>query len=1591
MGIFILCNTLFLFQKGVLMKGKFFRRITRPIALLLSFMMIVLLCDTSIGVKAAQDSSSTGTSDATVTKTSDGYQITNNYFDIQIGQYGNIESLKLRNDQYDTNYVMNKSNAPEQAAAAGHQWLGELMFKVKVGNSGSYLEENTGRSDSGRTISLDGKKVVVTYNNSSEEKGIKNFKLTETYELIGNQLHWGMKVENTNSQNITIGDWGVPLPFNEFWSAGDEIYETRTVDHSFVGQNSSYVYATRPSGLGKMLLLSPDESTGAGFEYQDHWRYEERSADEKAWCQDQSGWANGLNVFYIHSNVIKSTNRGYLPNTSLTLKPGESKTYAFKFSAVNNEKDLKSTLYKEGLIDAVAVPGMAYSVNMPGKMYLHTKLSKDDISFQIQCPHETGLHNGNSNTVSNNMQCTKNDSNTYVKYVETKIIDGEQYHIYDIKFSDLGQNNIIVKYGDGKQTTLQFYMMDDVSCALNLHSEFMVDQTQWNTPGQISDKVFDDWMMDYKCKRGSIEYNYWNMSYWGWGDDWGLTHGTYLAEKNVYQPVAKQIQAVDEYLNTAIWNGLMGQHHGDYLVHDFLMNEPNESPTYRGYAYPHIYNTYFAMYKIASKYPDMVNYIESADTYLLRAYNILTALYSDSVAYNWSTGLMGELSTPDIIAALKKEGHTSEAANIENIMSKKYNNFKYTKYPYGSEYSYDNTGEEAVYTLAKLNNSNDTANSNTMMSKINLKTRACRGLQPVWYHYANPTTICGENWWNFQYTASLAGYCMDDYLRVQDNGMTATERAEAERVNYAAKLANLTCINSGQIDADPSNVGAVAWTYQSEMGNLGGQGTGGGNLHNGWRQMSGEADLGLYGALQILSSDVVVDPVFGLFGYGCDVSEDNDTYTIKPLDGLFTRLNLINDKCYIELERDQYTKAVVNKSETAIQLSMKNLEQTAHTTNVSIQGLAPGNYEVKVNGNTTGSFRVNSKEETKVVGLPLNAASTADVVIASDDAIIVTAEPSEQPTTEPGTDKGENLALNATVTTSFVSSWETLSAVNDNQVSSVSNSTTIPHYGTWGNTSSSETVTYTFKNQVKINSCDIYFWNDGQGILTPKGYKYEYLTSNGQWTAVSNPTSYTVALDKFNETKFTPVETTAIRVTIEKPANDSTGIGLVEWRVYGSSTGSISTPSTTPSIAPSVTPSQDADDDAYINESKAGARQIVRGIPDAWKVKEGYEELYTKSICAYGVPIVSTDDVPDWVLYRAYDILEVYLRKVNNEYPEMIETLHKNLSNVIVIGEHEYNIQHPDWKDYEEMMGEAGKTERRGGADYTTTVLVDDLGITDPNSWYSSFCGLVHEFSHTFMNCGIGEADGAGARDDIFYEIKAAYDAAYKEYQSSGKYSESSYDMNNYQEYWAGQVGRWFNANGTNLNVPNANQLTEREQLKQYDPAIYAVCEKLFGAYSLIAPWGDGSNSNVGVRPSASATPSPSQSIAPTVTPSPSQSVKPSETPVPSASTPASTTGLPSGVTCEYSVVSDWGNTFQAQIVLTNNSAKTYDGWNLTFDYNSTISSLWGAELASQSGTKVVVKNPSWSATLAPGSSVTISFIATTQTTKNAPANYSLK
>jgi len=867
-------------------------------------------------------------------------------FAVEIGDFGQISSLKIVGDAFPTSYVMNTTNSPDQNTT-DHQWMGELMFKYRKGSATSWDSAYTSKSANGRTIAKNSAaKVSVRYANATGAGSIRDFAVDETYELKDGALVWSITIGNTSNESIELGDFGLPMPFNERW-ANETIYETRTTKHSFIGLNGSYITAKRPSGIGNFVLFTPDASTGSKLEYMDHWRAEEHPGSK--WVQDAGNWTAGLNVYYVHSNVIKSTGRGYLPNTSLMLAAGASKTYTFKFHKPASEAELRDILYKEGMVDVSVAPGMIVSQGDAVHVDLRTSKAIGTIEFQ-------------------------NPSTSTSKFVNTVATD---HKVYEFGFSKLGENIVTVNYGAGEKIALQFWVIEPPGDAVQRHATFMVDKTQIQSPGAFNDKIFDDWMMDTRSRRNAFT-GHAGFTYWmGWGDDWGYTHGQFLAEKNAMMPVASEIKALDDYLEVAVWGSIMKNNHTDFRLHNWL-SVPGFTDDYvRGYAYPHVYNTFFSMYKIAKLHPDVTTYRNSALTYLKRAYGVMNSLYAFANNYNFDTGLMGELTTPEIIAALEAEGLTVEAAKIRGYMTTKWNSFKGQAYPYGSEYNYDNTGEEAVYTLAKMNK------NTAIQSKIQDKTRACRGWQPVWYYYGVPVTICGENWWQFQYTVALAGAAMDDWMRYHSN----TPDLDARDV-YAAKLGNFTAVNSGQISSDPANIGTVSWTYQASKGNLGATGSaeklGTQNvrteLHNGWRSMSGEADLGLFGALKIISSDVAQDPIFGLVGYGCAASLTGSVYNVSPRDGIGQRINVLPIKLYLSVQQDQVVSA--NLSKDLVDLVVKSRKSGAHSNKVSIEGLSAGTYDILVDGVGAGKVTATAGKAVEVP-FAMGASGSTEIVIKS--------------------------------------------------------------------------------------------------------------------------------------------------------------------------------------------------------------------------------------------------------------------------------------------------------------------------------------------------------------------------------------------------------------------------------------------------------------------------------------------------------------------------------------------------------------------------------------------------------------------------------
>ena len=120
------------------------------------------------------------------------YTLSNTVFDVQTGTNGEISSLQLTGDAFTTNYVLNATNAPGQNTS-DHEWVGELMFTYRVG-TGAWTTALTNHSSDVRSMQHSGDTVTVSYQDSGNADGVRNFNLVETYSLVDDYLYWQIEL-----------------------------------------------------------------------------------------------------------------------------------------------------------------------------------------------------------------------------------------------------------------------------------------------------------------------------------------------------------------------------------------------------------------------------------------------------------------------------------------------------------------------------------------------------------------------------------------------------------------------------------------------------------------------------------------------------------------------------------------------------------------------------------------------------------------------------------------------------------------------------------------------------------------------------------------------------------------------------------------------------------------------------------------------------------------------------------------------------------------------------------------------------------------------------------------------------------------------------------------------------------------------------------------------------------------------------------------------------------------------------------------------------------------------------------------------------
>ncbi|ETZ24795.1 glycoside hydrolase family 127 protein [Pedobacter sp. V48] len=123
-----------------------------------------------------------------------------------------------------------------------------------------------------------------------------------------------------------------------------------------------------------------------------------------------------------------------------------------------------------------------------------------------------------------------------------------------------------------------------------------------------------------------------------------------------------------------------------------------------------------------------------------------------------------------------------------------------------------------------------------------------------------------------------------------------------------------------------------------------------------------------------------------------------------------------------------------------------------------------------------------------------------------------------------------------------------LEAIKDQYEPADSKDTNYPYLHWWPKKNTTEYVQYDFSENHTVSESRVYWYDDGPwgGCRIPLSYKVLYF-KDGAWVPVEILSDSGIAKDQFNVLKFKPVNTKALKLEVQLPVEQSSGIH--EWKV----------------------------------------------------------------------------------------------------------------------------------------------------------------------------------------------------------------------------------------------------------------------------------------------------------------------------------------------------------------------------------------------------------------------------------------------------------
>ena len=875
-------------------------------------------------------------------------------FDIHLGAAG-LASLKHPDDPHQTEFI------------AKNQSLGHVGVRYRMPQS-DWREFHTVSVPGEHQRLLDSSANPLhwlkVYNPSGWDDYFADLQFQERFRVQDSALYWTLHWRNLTHKPLELGDVVLPLPFNTEPRWDKEVmYHKRVTPHTFISGHGSFLFWMRPGGEGPFLVMTPVQECPLF----------ESNRNERNFTPAQMEYIDREGV-YLHSKNTgaRAAEKGgnwRQKHTSITLSPkyspNDELTYMFKFQWAEDYQEVREILYREGLVDVQAVPGMTVPVDLQAKLSLRTR--HNNLSVEPEYPNLTRIRR------------TRKDAS------------GHQF--YEVTFQRLGENKLTLSFGKNQQMILEFFVTQPLETLFKKRSRFLVNKQQHRDTSKWYNGLFSEWNMkshELLSPENTDGIHRYVLSC----DDPGLCKAPYIAGKNIHYPDPEEVEAVEYYIQNFVWGGLQRTNqekwpYGIYGIPDWKTNReagPTEREGWTGHIwrtfdYPHVIHLYWNMYRIARTYPHLVSCLD-AGGYLQRAYGTALAYYTypEKLADwpAWELGNYDELVIEDLIGGLEDRGWDKKADTLRAHWENKIEHFIQERPNlFHSEYPFDPTGFESYQAFAGYAHSILQQGGSQTLEVTRKATRDFMDDQ-IRMNIATRGWLENSYWQlgsegDLRYMSQMGGWALMDYALYH-----AENPYPYLRLGYASFLSSWALMNAGTPESNygywypgQANDGAAGSAFMTEA--LGTTWLGKQQPRGAW-YYGAEIDLGYGSALRTAATIVTDDPLFGPMALGGELLPSPKTWKIIPRDGLRKRLHIISkeDRLHVKLHRDGFAKNEpihISRDFKNMTFRIENRTGDQHPTTLTLKGLPPGKYTLS-KGEKAESFSVQTKPVSLKLSIP---------------------------------------------------------------------------------------------------------------------------------------------------------------------------------------------------------------------------------------------------------------------------------------------------------------------------------------------------------------------------------------------------------------------------------------------------------------------------------------------------------------------------------------------------------------------------------------------------------------------------------------------